>query len=249
MKAFLQKQIKSLQKEAISIRVDMVAMDALRSRYYSAYDRSKAKTEYHVLAMRANTSYSKWFQITLQLVRDYQADHEKAFTRYANTVMTFLKYSIDKVTYGDEPDSTALYYSFDRQIGIINAIPRIIELREADLQTLINAEFIQDELAHAEVLLKKKYLRCAGLLCGVALERHLQQLCRRNGIDPKTARGIDALAQRLYKRKVINKIQLKQIKYLASIRNTCAHPNEDTIIKEREIEELFQKASALVLIH
>lgn len=247
MKEFIEKQINSLQEEAEDIRKALVAMVSLRSDYFGAYNRDSAAAKYHGLAQIANTSYSKWFRIALQLVKDHQTDHEKPFIQYGQTVMGFLKYGV-ATRAGRGPGSTDLFYSFDRQIGILEAIPRIIEIKEADFQTLISAEFVEDELAQAEVLLEKKFLRCAGLLCGVALERHLQQLCRRRGIDTETLRGINALAQQLYKTKTIDKIQLQRIGHLAAIRNNCAHADKETAIKERDIEELFQQTSALVLI-
>ena len=78
---------------------------------------------------------------------------------------------------------------------------------------------------------------------GVALELHLKTLCDINSVAYKPKATIEPLAQALYEAKILDITELKQVQYLASIRNKCSHPN---VVAEAEIQSLIDGVKKLV---
>lgn len=73
-------------------------------------------------------------------------------------------------------------------------------------------------------LAKQKFLRAAGAVAGVVLERHLLQVCDNHGIKvSKKAPGIADLNNALKDGGVVDIPQWRFIQHLADIRNLCDH--------------------------
>ena len=51
-----------------------------------------------------------------------------------------------------------------------------------DIQQLVTADLFNSELDAASELAKKKFLRAAGALAGVVLEKHLRQVCKSHSV-------------------------------------------------------------------
>ncbi len=99
--------------------------------------------------------------------------------------------------------------TFDIQLNILLSIPYVLDSRELDLRKIVAEGFIESELDKAEYLFKNKFERCAGVIAGVALERHLQVLCDKYQIEYRHNDTIGPLAQALSTAKKIDPTEFR----------------------------------------
>ena len=136
----------------------------------------------------------------------------------------------------------------DQSIGLLVSLPSEIESKELSLFENITFNFIADEYDQAEYLFKNGFSRAAGVVAGVALERHVHLLAEKNNIEVKVnpptkpkAEFSDYLAS-LKKADIINEVQRKQLDALYQIRKACAHPEEP---KKEDIDRLIGEGKLL----
>jgi hypothetical protein len=91
------------------------------------------------------------------------------------------------------------------------------------------------ELDAARELLKNKFVRAAGAVAGVVLERHLAQVCANHNIAiAKKNPNISNLNDLLKKANVIDTAQWRFIQHLGDLRNLCDHNKK----KEPTVDEI-----------
>ena len=132
---------------------------------------------------------------------------------------------------------------FEIQRSILSSIPYIAKIKEMELREIISTDFVEREIEESELLFRKGHSRAAGALAGVALERHLKTLCDKYQIDYQKKDTIEPLVEKLYHAKKINLSQMKNIQYLASIRDKCDHPAD---VEKGEVKELIEKVKKIV---
>jgi len=69
---------------------------------------------------------------------------------------------------------------FQCQLGIVKSAQRRFESSLFDIQKIVRADLFDSEIDAARKLLKNGFLRAAGALAGVVLEKHLEQVCFKN---------------------------------------------------------------------
>jgi hypothetical protein len=69
--------------------------------------------------------------------------------------------------------------AFEQQFLIIGAVLQSLDSALLDIKRELQAGILDVELDKAAVLLKNKQFRTAGVLAGIALEKHLEQVCER----------------------------------------------------------------------
>lgn len=188
--------------------------------------------------------YQRWFSTAHQLVKMYLPEKEEEFVLYYNGseevgrgLMQLLQLRGTLPTRNKKLIIESFISKFDLQRSILLSIPYVVEIKELNLRKLISADFVEEELEQAELLLKNGFHRASGVLAGVALEKYLKTLCIINNISFSKRDTITPLAQKLYKANLIDITELKRIEYLSSIRNKCSHPHEVT---ENEVKSLIE---------
>jgi hypothetical protein len=136
--------------------------------------------------------------------------------------------------------------NFQIQVGIVGSIKAILDDRLDQLNTTLQMSLFEDEIDSAKQLLKNKYLRAAGAICGVLLEKHLKVIADAHKISLKKKEpSINDYNQELYNQSVLTSEQFKHIAYLADIRNKCDHnKNEDPT--EAEVKELIDGTEKVI---
>ncbi len=87
-----------------------------------------------------------------------------------------------------------------------------------------DSDMVLEPLSEARALFKTGYYSAAGAVAGVALERHLKELCA--NLDPRpTTKGdtIHPLNEALKSACVYDQTQSRRIQVMADIRNRCGH--------------------------
>lgn len=126
--------------------------------------------------------------------------------------------------------------------GIIGSIPQYLDLSAYDIDLLLAASYVKDQLAEAATLFSIGHERAAGALAGVLLERHLKLLCNKHQpiiTYPHNA-AISNLNDLLQKHAVYDRTQWTRVDWMRQVRNSCDHAgstapnssNVDTLITE-----------------
>lgn len=141
--------------------------------------------------------------------------------------------------YGSVAQKRTLERAIQKQQGIIESIAIGIDARLLDLTALLTADLLGDELDQAREMHLAGHVRCAGVLAGVGLERHLKLLHQQAGLEYGPKDTAQPLADRLRKAGHISVGAVKQVTAMADVRHRCAHPREQEPTSE-EVAELIE---------
>jgi hypothetical protein len=198
--------------------------------------------------------YQQWYTASLRLVEEFVPEWLDVFKRHykatnrpptwgTNAAIDYLLLNTLS-QFMNKGDIIADFVNdIDRQTSILLCIPDAVEVKELNLRKLISTDVARTEIEQAEILFAGGFHRASGSIAGVALELHLKTLCDINNIAYKPKDTIEPLAQALYGAKILDITGLKQVQYLASIRNKCSHPNA---VAEAEIQSLIDGVKKLV---
>lgn len=132
------------------------------------------------------------------------------------------------------------------QINIMKSIREILELKLNEISNMLEFDVFEKELDSARYLLKNKYTRSAGAICGVIIEKHLINMLSSANLKPtKKNPSINDLNDDLYKNNLIETTQYKFILFLADIRNKCDH-NKDKEPTKEEVEDLISGTEKII---
>jgi hypothetical protein len=183
------------------------------------------------------SEYDSWYSEALALLKQLLPDRVNNFISFyekpkTRKELTYGNYVIQdylqgtRVTRGMEEKvgPSAAYPQFVQQLSILNAAKRRFESSLFQIKQLVQADLFDSEVEAARELHKNKYLRPAGVLAGVVLEKHLRQVCADHGINViKKNPTLSDLNELLKSNGVIDMADWRRIGFLADIRNLCAH--------------------------
>lgn len=181
--------------------------------------------------------YQSWYSESLALLKqllpdrlaDFKALYEPPKTRKE---IDFLTYTISDAIIGlvtkfhgeVKVDDKAALPKFQAQMGILTACKKRFESSLFEMRQLVQADLFDSEIDAARELLKNKFIRAAGAIAGVILEKHLRQVCEDHKITiTKKNPGISDLNELLKSASVIDVPQWRHITLLGDYRNLCDH--------------------------
>jgi hypothetical protein len=124
-------------------------------------------------------------------------------------------------------DDKAAVPHFHQQFAILQAAERRFESSLFEIRQLVQADLFDSEIGAARELLKNQFLRAAGAIAGVVLEKHLRQVCEDHGLKiSKKAPTLGDLNELLKANSVIDVPQWRFVSMLADIRNLCDHDKQ-----------------------
>jgi len=188
--------------------------------------------------------YQDWYSSCCALLeRNYDKERTSEFkSEYEKNIKTII--SANYITIDTE---YTFIDSFEHQASILNALPLYLEHRLSDIELTVASILMDDELLEAEYLLKKGFIRAAGALAGVVLERHLKMMCDKNEPKlkyPKNA-SISKLNDILKSNNLLEISDWQKILYLGAIRNKCDH-DKKVEPKKEEVADLISKVKELI---
>ena len=188
-----------------------------------------------------NEVYEAWYSESLAVIRqilpDRLQDFKDHFEVSKNRKVADITYSsyriqdalkglrVTRPPYGEViVDHKAAVPHFKQQVAILKAAERRFESSLFEIRQLVQADLFDSEIATARELFKNKFLRAAGAISGVVLEKHLTQVCLDHDIKlAKLNPGIGDLNEALKSKSIIDVPQWRFISMLADIRNICDH--------------------------
>ena len=113
---------------------------------------------------------------------------------------------------------------FRQQLEIVKAVKKRFESSLFDIRQLVQADLFDSELEAAKTLVKNGFLRSAGALAGVVMEKHLAQICENHRVKVRKKNPtIGDYNEALKKEEVIEIPQWRFNQHLGDLRNLCDH--------------------------
>ena len=208
--------------------------------------------EYIAVLPYFKRDYQAWYSEALSLVRQVLPQRLEDFKSYyeyprVRKEITFQNYMIRdflqglRITRHDEivADGTAAIPEFGQQLNIVKAAKATLQSVLIDLTKILQADLFDSELGSARSLAKSGYLRAAGAICGVVIEKHLRQLCDFHAVVIKKKNPvISDLNQGLRDKGILSISQWRFVQHLTDIRNLCDHA-KGREPKEAEVDDLL----------
>ena len=207
-------------------------------------------------------SYQTWYSEALELLNQILPNRVTDFTRLykkpktKRKEITWENYVIEDalqglhITRGYEKikvvGADAAIPLFRQQLNIIKSIQKKFESSLFDIKQLVQADVFDSEIDSAKELTKKGFLRAAGAVLGVVLEKHLFQVCDNHKIKRKKKKPTIAdFNDELKKAEVYETPTWRKIQHLGDLRNLCDH-NKKKEPKQNDIEELIEGVEKII---
>jgi len=143
-------------------------------------------------------------------------------------------------------DFAAVIMRFNVQLKILRSVEARFESSLFDIRQIVQADLYDSELEGSKDLLKKGFLRGAGIIAGVILEKHLSQVCSNHKITTRKKNPtISDFNDLLKKNNTIDVPNWRFIQRLGDLRNLCSHNKEREPTKD-EVAELIDGAGKIL---
>lgn len=183
--------------------------------------------------------YQSWYSESLTLIKQVLPDRFEDFKSYyefprVRKEITAANYRIRdclqglQITRGYNEvvivDGKSAIPIFVQQLNIVKSAKATLTSSLIELTSILQADLFDSEIDSARALAKSGFLRAAGAICGVVIEKHLKQTCNSHEITiRKKNPAISDLNQALKDNNSISVPQWRFIQHLADIRNICDH--------------------------
>ena len=198
--------------------------------------------------------YQAWYSESLVLLKqllpdrvlDFTKSYEKPKTRrkeitVENYVIEDALQGLRITRYGElvvGPEASIPI--FRQQLNVIKAINKRFESSLFDIRQLVQADIFDSELEAAKELNTKGFLRGAGAIAGVVLEKHLLQVCDNHGVKiTKKNPSISDYNDKLRAAGTYEISSWRKIQHLGDLRNLCDHKKEKEP-KMEDVDELIE---------
>jgi hypothetical protein len=173
-------------------------------------------------AREINELYRAWYAEAWYLVKSNLPERLEEFeTAYAGAAFQ-LGDMMDEHAILNRSTLALFEKCFSPQIGFIRAIPPAIGSKALGLRGILARDLMDDELSAARHLLDNGYVREAGVIGGVVLERHLKLLCDKNSVTIGDRDTLGQLNDKLRKH-YPDDSEYRRVQFLNEIRISCAH--------------------------
>lgn len=244
-------KIEELVEEIMDIHEDIT-----ESTEHISYRRSGNKTTWGFGSgmgeiMRALSSYENWYNKALPLISDYLPDRKEDFKHRYRDVRSCLELDLGYIKDEEITGETTLKMRIQKgvmfQADLLKSIRGRIETQRLKATEKVSKDIVSDEVQKARGLFDDDHIRAAGVIAGVAIERHLITLCESSPQEIKFGYmdGITTLAQTLSDAGEITDDEQRLLEYLAGIRNKCSHASDEEPEKT-EVERMLDETNDFI---
>jgi hypothetical protein len=200
--------------------------------------------EYIKKLPRFASEYQSWYSEAKAVVKQLIPDRLPDFVRHYERQPSRKNLQADNYTIEDYLQGLSRYdivtmvsgiSRMEQQLNILRSAQQRFRSSLFDIRQLVAADLFDSEIEAARALVKNKFLRAAGAIAGVVLEKHLAQVCENHAIRvTKKNPTIGDFNDLLKNADVIDTPRWRANQHLADIRNLCDHNK----VKEPTEEQL-----------
>jgi hypothetical protein len=195
--------------------------------------------------------YQQWYSAARTIIAKNQpsrlAEFDEVYSPTKKGAEPGIKQLLGKYVAKDE--QFRLMDLINAQFEILAAVPSHLRFSIYDIELTIYSVLMDDELEAARHLISRGFLRPAGALAGVILERHLKTLLRKHTPPIKYSdKATLAQLNDLCKDTAYDVVTWRKIQHLTDLRNLCDHDKTREPTKD-EVTELINGVSAILKTH
>lgn len=143
-------------------------------------------------------------------------------------------------------DRSSAIPEFVQQLNILRAVKATLTSSLMNLASILQADLFDSEIESARALAKGGFLRAAGAVCGVLIEKHLKEVCINHRIRiRKKNPTISDFSQALKSNESLTTPQWRHIQHLTDLRNLCDH-DRGSEPQITDIEDLLSGTSKIL---
>ena len=181
----------------------------------------------------------RWTEFEHLYMGDGRRKHINRFTYniqdWLNGVRAGLDHNGEKIF----DDLTAMSKQFFNQLNILKSVKARFSSSLFDINQFVQADLFDSELDTARELATHGFLRAAGAVAGVVLEKHLGQVVDNHNIKTRRKDPTIGVFNDLLKGDgILDVPSWRQIQRLGDIRNLCTHDKEREPTRD-EVDELI----------
>ena len=225
-----------------------------------AFEDSEKANQYIKKILPFKREYQNWYSESLVLIKQLMPDRLSDFIRlyekpksrkaiaYGNYVMEdYLQNLTVKSSLGEKKvGPEAAINQFEQQLNILKSLETRFESSLFEIKQLVQADLFDSEIDAARELFKNNFLRGAGAISGVVLEKHLVQVLLNHNLKiRKKNPSISDLNDLLKSSSVYDTPTWRKIQHLGDIRNLCDHKKYRDP-KNEEVEDLISGIEAII---
>lgn len=197
-------------------------------------------------------SYEEWYSEASVLIRqvmperldDFRSHYKKPKTRKELTAENYVIEDYMQGLVGRRGgevvvDDRSAISRFESQLRIVEACSKRFESSLFDIRQLVHADVLDSELAGARELLKNKFVRPAGVVAGIVLERHLQEVVASRDVKVKTRPTLGDYIQALKDAEVLTTPDWRRLQHLNELRVKCTH-NKGSEPTAEDVNDLIE---------
>lgn len=223
----------------------------LRNEYKDTFDKLSDEQKEKIMKCSFSDKYNAWFNEALCLVKQLMPERLDEFVSYykipkrKDQDISYLSYTISDYLLGVvvkelghvKVGGTAAVPKFQQQLQIVSSLKERFESSLYDIKQLVQADMLDSEIDSAKLLLKNGFLRAAGAICGVVLEKHFATICETRSLRvSKKNPSINDYNQLLKAEGIIDTPTWRKISFIADVRNLCDHNKKEEPTKEQLVD-------------
>jgi hypothetical protein len=241
----LEELVATGNKLAAALRLRVLRRSPRTAKVLESLERKSVKAE--TLEHRFSEEYQRWYTLGTALVTQLLPDRLSEFRSLyladaKRKEVSVVTYSIQDwllgiVSAGRFDEVGVVVGRFEAQLAIVTAAQLRFESKLFDIENLVRADLLDSEVDAARELIRSGFLRAAGVVCGVVLEKHLAQVCANHHL-PVTKRHptIGDLNDLLKNNSVYDVTIWRNIQRLGDLRNLCGHERGREPTKDDALE-------------
>jgi len=202
--------------------------------------------------------YEKWYTEVLLCIKKFIPDRINDFIILykdeKRKKLDILSYTISDAIQGITTNlrgdvicsPSSAYKKMRQQVEMLRSIIKIIDSKIFTYESEIRADLFDSEIDSATQLCQKGFLRAAGAICGVIIEKHLEQICIAHKLRiTKRDPTINDFNEEIKKNNIIDIPTWRHLQLLADIRNICCHNKKQEPTKE-QVQDLINGTKKVI---
>jgi len=251
-KVSIEKEFQSLIKEGKKLYFSMYLLDEEGE---AALKKAKVKIDnLPNFTLEYQAWYTKCYYLIKLVAPERLTDFEELYKKKKGKEPSLDTYCISDALLGTQITRGVVVLvkpinamvKMEQQISILKSVKALTENYFYNLELEIRSDVLDSEMDSAYELLKKNFLRAAGSIAGVVLEKHFANIASQRNINiNKKTPTIADFNDKFKEESVYDVIEWRKVQYLGDIRNLCCH-NKKIEPTEEQVRSLLDGVKHII---